>query len=108
VADATSCVDLVVAPADLTCTTSEDCTTFTTGVVCPGDCLVGCGGTAISTSAAARFSAMTASFPTSGVCGPCAQAGWPTCAAGQCTLCHSLGPPVGCDGGIVASEAGGE
>ena len=105
---AAGCVDLEVLPSDLSCGSDQDCTFSRSGNVCNGDCALGCGGTPVNVSAAARYESETSSLTFEGC--PCLDPGEPRCLGGQCALC-GFGPdqPAGCnvDGGIVTFEDGG-
>lgn len=99
------CVDLEVAPSDLSCGSDSDCELVGTGEVCNGQC--SCGDTPVNAAAGARFQSETASLTLEGC--PCADPGEARCLGGQCTLC-ALGStePAGCgDSGTTTIEDGG-
>ncbi len=108
-----ACVDIKVAPSDLSCRSDQDCTFSRSGDVCNGGCVLGCGDTPVNTLAAARYQSETASLSLDPC--PCADLGEARCVGGQCTLC-GFGPdqPAGCDdagtgindGGIVSVDGG--
>ncbi len=83
--EAMACVDLVVMTGDLACSTDQDCMLSPSGHVCPGQCLA-CGHTIVNAAAAARFASQTASFPMTGVCGPCEISPGAYCNAGTCAV----------------------
>jgi hypothetical protein len=99
------CVDLEVAPSDLSCVSDQDCALSLTGNVCEGQCA--CGDTSVNAAAAARYQSETAAL-TFEAC-PCPAQGEPRCLGGQCTLCgFGPNPPAGCDDtGIITIEDGG-
>jgi hypothetical protein len=108
-----ACVDIEVAPADVSCNSDSDCELGLTGHVCEGQC--DCGDTPLNAAAAERNQSKTASLIFEGC--PCADPGEPRCLGGQCTLC-GFGPnePAGCsdagvntleDGGVATADAGG-
>ena len=101
---ASMCVEISPSSFSLTCVADTDCTTVTTGMICPDAC--NCGDTPISTSSLAAWMAATSSLSLRDTC-PCAFPGMPRCVTpagpgtGTCTLCGP-GPnqPAGCgDGG---------
>jgi hypothetical protein len=99
------CVDLEVAPSDLSCESDQDCELVRTGQICNGQC--SCGDTPVNAAAGERFQTDTASL-TLEAC-PCADPGEARCLGGQCTLCAAGSTePAGCGAsGITTIEEGG-
>ena len=100
-----ACVDIEVAPSDVSCGSDSDCTLTLSGHVCDGQC--SCGDTPVNAGAAARYQSETASLTFEGC--PCADPGEARCLGGQCALC-GFGPnqPAGCsDAGTTAIEDSG-
>jgi hypothetical protein len=99
-AEAGTCVDIDPASFDESCQSDMDCTLAPTGKVCSGEC--GCGGGAVSRSAATSIqSELTSSSIQLSAC-PCPPPGtWSRCVDGTCTGCPvGGGGPSGCpDGG---------
>jgi len=88
--DTGACINLAVTPADLACTTDDDCVFASTGRVCPGDCCGG--GSVVNATAASRFATATAGLATASECGddPCgAPFGEATCVHGLCAACET-------------------
>lgn len=87
------CVGLHATPADLTCTTNQDCKLVVTGTICPGYIPSGvCAASAANGAGAARLEADLAAIPKGESPGDppeiCdAAAGTPSCVQGQCTVC---------------------
>jgi hypothetical protein len=127
--DANGCEDIEVSPAELVCSTDQDCVLVVTGPVCPGYvpsigykagtlCLSGIA----NSSGQARIAGQIASIPHGNDAGEefCDNAvGTPRCLGGQCTVCGPFaeGPPAcfvdgstsdaSMDAAIDAAEAGG-
>lgn len=99
-----ACVDIDVAPADISCGSDSDCVLTLTGHVCDREC--NCGDTPVNAGAAARYRSETASLTFEGC--PCADPGEARCLGGQCALC-GLGPnqPAGCGEGTTVVEDSG-
>jgi hypothetical protein len=96
------CIDIALAPSELTCDTDSDCALVVTGQVCPGyvptyDGTIGtlCYGGAANGQGVARVAAAIASVPPTDEAGPdydfCdAVVGTPRCIARQCTICGPI------------------
>jgi hypothetical protein len=103
VTDGGTCIDIEVAPSDLSCASDQDCTLTLTGEVCDGQC--SCGDTPVSTTAAARDESETASLRLADCA--CGFPGVPRCLGGQCTLCDGADSSTGCDdAGAITIEGG--
>jgi hypothetical protein len=112
--DAQVCIDLIVTPADLACTTDDDCMLGVAGMLCSIPC--GCNSTALNQTAAATFASEISSSnlpPPNGCPGGCPDFGQPRCLGSQCVLCGFGGNnPPGCneDAGepdvVTTSDAG--
>lgn len=93
-----SCIDIVVTPDDVTCTSAADCTLGPSGSVCTGAC--DCGGTPMNVAAAKSLGSLAAPYAT-GQCPCIAPAELLQCVQGTCMACTPLedGGFTGCTGG---------
>ncbi|MGO8992391.1 MAG: hypothetical protein ACLQVI_03620 [Polyangiaceae bacterium] len=115
--DGGGCVDLQPSPAELACTTDQDCVASLTGTICPGYVAESlCENSAANSAGAQRILSQLQSIPQGVNPDPStdfcdAEASPIRCLGGQCTVC---GPgsngPASCsdDAGIVVTGAQGD